>query len=120
MTCALSKRVRLVKAADFSAIFSQQRRVHATHFLLLAKPNELVHPRFGLAVAKKHLRTAIKRNLIKRLARESFRMLQQELPKLDMVLLTKKQLTDDWSTLTRQQIRLELDQLFKKLKRNDK
>ena len=118
MTGKLPKRAPLVKAADFSAVFSQQRRVHASHFLLLAKNNEILFPRLGLAVAKKHLRTAVKRNVIKRLARESFRMQQQDLPSMDIVLLTKKQLTSDWANLNKQQIRQELDNLFIKLKRN--
>ncbi len=116
----LPKRVRLLKRADFSAIFANQRRVHGPHFLILAKRNELTHSRFGLAVAKKHLRTAVKRNAVKRIARESFRALQQDLPNLDMVLLTKKQLTTDWQQLDKKHIRQEVDNLIKKLNHSDK
>ncbi len=111
------KRVRLLKRADFSAIFADQRRVHSPHFLVLAKTNELDHPRFGLAVAKKHLFEAVKRNIVKRIARESFRSLQQELPSVDIVLLTKSQLTNDWERLDKKQLRQEIDNLLTKLKK---
>jgi len=111
----LPKRVRLLKRADFSAIFADRQRVHSNHFLVLAKANDLSHPRFGLAVAKKHLRTAVKRNIVKRQARESFRALQQQLPNMDFVLLTKKQITTDWPQLDKKQIRQEVDSLLKKL-----
>ncbi len=113
----LPKRVRLLKKADFSAIFADRWRVHSPHFLVLAKTNTLQHPRFGLAVAKKHLRTAVKRNIVKRLARESFRSQQELLSNADMVLLTKKQLTADWIKLDKKQIREEIDNLLKKLNR---
>lgn len=112
----LPKQHRLLNRADFSAIFADQTRAHSPHFLVLAKKNQFDHARFGLAVAKKHLRTAVKRNIVKRIARESFRNLQKQLPKVDMVLLTKKQVTHDWAQLSKKQLRNEIDVLLKKLK----
>ncbi len=45
--------------------------------------------RLGLAIAKKHVRRAVGRNRIKRLARESFRRQQDTLKGLDIVVLAK-------------------------------
>ncbi len=112
----LPKQARLLKRADFSAIFANQRKAHSEHFLMLAKTNSLDYARFGLAVAKKHLKRAVMRNTVKRIARESFRYSRQQLPNLDVVLLTKRSITQPWPTLTKKQLRNEIDKLFNKLR----
>lgn len=113
----MPKKVRLLKRTDFSAVFDAPRviRKSSPHFLLLARNSETGSARFGMAVAKKHLRTAVKRNIVKRLARESFRALQPELQAMDIVLLTKHLLTQDWPSLDNKKIRQELDDVLKKL-----
>lgn len=52
------------------------------------------HPRIGLAIAKKIIRKAVHRNVIKRVARESFRLQQQTLGGLDIVVLARKEALD--------------------------
>jgi ribonuclease P protein component len=42
------------------------------------------HPRLGLAIATRVFGSAVARNRIKRLARESFRLNQQSLPAVDV------------------------------------
>lgn len=54
---------------------------------LLAIPNELQHPRLGLAISRKVARTAVARNRIKRVIRESYRHRQTRLGSLDIVVL---------------------------------
>ena len=54
---------------------------------VLATPNQLQHPRLGLAISRKVARTAIARNRIKRVIRESFRHRQACLGALDIVVL---------------------------------
>ena len=66
--------LRLLQAAEFSAVFSARRSVRGESFDLLYKPNGGKGPRLGLVVAKKFARRAVMRNLLKRLARESFRL----------------------------------------------
>lgn len=59
------------------------------HFLFLAKNSEQPSSRLGIVVAKKKVRRAHERNRVKRLARESFRLHQQQLDLLDIVVMPK-------------------------------
>ena len=54
---------------------------------LLAVPNQLQYPRLGLAISRKVAHTAVARNRIKRVTRESFRHWQTRLDPLDIVVL---------------------------------
>jgi ribonuclease P protein component len=56
--------------------------------LVLASKNNLGIARLGLAVPKKHVRTAVERNKIKRIIRESFRKNQHLLSGLDIVVVS--------------------------------
>jgi ribonuclease P protein component len=55
-------------------------------FVVIARPNATGRARLGLAVGVRAAGNAVRRNRIKRLARESFRHRQQELPPLDLVV----------------------------------
>lgn len=54
------------------------------------KPNDLMHPRLGLVVAKKVAKRANKRNGMKRILREWFRLHQGNLPASDWVIRVRK------------------------------
>ena len=82
--------VRLRCAADYKGVFDGALfKVHQPHFLFLATITEQLKSRLGLVVAKKKVRRAHERNRVKRLARESFRLHQQQLEKLDIVVMPK-------------------------------
>ena len=68
--------------------------------------------RLGLAISKKHLKKAVDRNRVKRLARASFQENQQQLQSLDIVVLLRNNRS---STATKEQINGELEQLWKQL-----
>ncbi len=57
---------------------------------MLARPNGLKEARLGLIVAKKNVRLAVKRNRIKRVVRNSFRLNQQPLEALDIIFLARR------------------------------
>lgn len=61
---------------------------------ILGRLNSLGHPRIGLTIAKKNVKRAHERNRVKRLARESFRLRQYELPSMDFVVVAKKGVAD--------------------------
>ncbi|WP_082859155.1 ribonuclease P protein component [Microbulbifer sp. Q7] len=87
---AFAKPLRLLNAAQYRAVFdSAPVRAAQPQFLILARPNDLGHPRLGLVIAKKHVRNATDRNRIKRIARETFRLRQHTLFPLDAVVLAR-------------------------------
>jgi ribonuclease P protein component len=55
-------------------------------FAILARESSLPHPRLGLSIAARIIGTAVARNRIKRVVRESFRLHQHELPNVDIVV----------------------------------
>ncbi len=90
----LQKSQKLLDKKDFSAVFDNPVRSADEYFTILAKPNSLAHSRLGITVAKKNLKRAHDRNLVKRLIRESFRLNQSELVMLDIVVMTKRNITE--------------------------
>ncbi len=93
LSFGFSAELRLLQASDFKSVFDGALyKVHQSGFMLLAVPSthqSLSHARIGLVIAKKKIRRAHERNRVKRLARESFRLHQAELPALDIVLMAK-------------------------------
>lgn len=63
----------------------------------MACPNDLSLARLGVIVAKRHVKNAVRRNLIKRLIRESFRLNQEALSGFDLVVLAREGLKKDVS-----------------------
>jgi ribonuclease P protein component len=57
--------------------------------LIYALPNELGHPRVGFSVSRK-VGNAVRRNRIRRLLRETFRLMQFDFPRgYDLVIVAK-------------------------------
>ena len=86
---AFPKRYRLTKTDEFSSVFGFRRALKSSHFLLhyrLRTVDELGGARLGLVVAKRLLRRSVDRNLVRRLARENFRLLRCHLPSRDLIL----------------------------------
>ena len=98
--------------ADFSAVFNRNpARAGGRYFTLLAIPNHCSRPRLGLAIAKKRIKKATARNRIKRLARETFRLKQHQLPAIDIVVMAKS----GADQATNQALTKELAWAFRKL-----
>lgn len=80
---------RLRSKPQFDSVYAGGRRVDDRFFALRVKPNDLGHPRIGLAVAVRTAGNAVLRNRLRRLIRESFRLTQHELPPVDIVVAAK-------------------------------
>ena len=70
---------RLTHVKLFDAVYAAKTRESRGPLTVFAVPNDLGHPRLGLSVPKR-VGTAPKRNRIKRLLREAFRLLQHDWP----------------------------------------
>jgi len=78
---------RLLKPRDFQNVFQRARKWSTNGLTLYARPNTLGHPRLGIAISRKCSRSAVVRNRIRRVIRESFRMCQDQLGGFDLVFL---------------------------------
>ncbi|NYT46406.1 MAG: ribonuclease P protein component [Candidatus Methanofishera endochildressiae] len=83
--------VRLREPAEFKSVFAKAERSTDKYFTVLAIVNELNHARLGLAIAKKNIKRAVDRNKIKRSARESFRLQQQAMTNIDIVVMARRE-----------------------------
>jgi len=82
--------LRLLSSGDFQLVFKgTECRSSDNALTVLARHNGLSHARLGLAISKRFIKTAVGRNRIKRLVRESFRQHQSSLLGLDIVVLNR-------------------------------
>ncbi|MCK4842486.1 MAG: ribonuclease P protein component [Methylococcales bacterium] len=81
---------RLGKPAEYTKVFAKPVKSTDQFFTLLAIKNDLDYPRLGLAIAKKNIKKAVTRNLIKRAVRENFRLQRQDLINIDIVVLARR------------------------------
>ncbi|XPE62351.1 ribonuclease P protein component [Shigella flexneri] len=97
---AFPRELRLLTPRHFNFVFQQPQRASSPEVTIFGRQNELGHPRIGLTIAKKNVRRAHERNRIKRLARESFRLHQHELPPMDLWWWEKRGCRTDNHPLT--------------------
>ena len=64
---------RILKPADFTEVFKKNASSQDAFFRVIARPSDGGTARLGMAVSKKVHKSAVVRNRIKRLVRESFR-----------------------------------------------
>ncbi len=83
------RHLRLTEAKQYQRVFAGSSRFGNRYLTVLAKENQLEHPRLGLAISKKCAKRAVDRNRIKRLLRESFRASQSSLPAVDLVIMCR-------------------------------
>jgi ribonuclease P protein component len=80
---------RLRSKHDFAKVFDAKVRESRGPLTIYAFPNELNHPRLGISIGRK-VGTAPRRNRIKRLLRESFRLMQHDFPRgYDLVIAVR-------------------------------
>lgn len=79
---------RLLRAGDFARLRSGSR-VGSRHLTAQIAANTTGAARLGLAISKRVSKSAVRRNRIKRLARESFRRIRGELPAVDILVIAR-------------------------------
>ncbi|WP_087023659.1 ribonuclease P protein component [Thaumasiovibrio subtropicus] len=110
---AFRRELRLLTPEHYRYVFQQAHRAGSPHLTILARNNDLGHPRLGLAVPKKQIKTAVDRNRFKRLVRESFRLRQDTLPAKDFVVIAKKSANE----LSNEELNKVLHKLWHRLSR---
>ena len=86
---------RLLTPRHFKAVFdSPSGKAPGKNVLLLARLNDFEQPRLGLVIGKKSVKLSVERNRIKRVIRDSFRLNQELLAGLDIVVVARKGLGD--------------------------
>lgn len=89
--CGLPRTARLITARDFRRVYGRGRRVHGTQLVVVALQRREPGFRLGLSVSKAN-GPAVRRNKVKRLFREAFRLERPTLPgAYDLVLIPRAQ-----------------------------
>ena len=91
---SFTKADRILKRHEFIALAKSGRRIQNEYFIAVFSPGRHGRSRLGVTVTKKVGR-AVKRNRIKRLVREFFRLNRQFLSgEWDINIIAKNQITD--------------------------
>lgn len=115
MSRGFGREKRLLTPRHFKAVFdSPSGKVPGKNVLLLARNNDLDHPRLGLVIGKKSVKLSVERNRLKRQIRESFRLCQDSLVGWDIVIVARKGLGD----LENAELAQQFGKLWKRLARN--
>ncbi|QEY23491.1 ribonuclease P protein component [Neisseria animalis] len=109
MDYSFGKQYRLLKTDDFSSVFAYRNR-KSRELLQVSQSgdNGLNHPRLGLVVGKKTAKRANRRNYMKRVIRDWFRLHKAELPPHDFVVRVSRAFTAAEAA----QARIQLAQLM--------
>ena len=90
---SFGKHERIKKRKDFLKVYEDGVRVNSKNFIVILSRNQAGDKRLGITVTKK-VGNAVKRNRIKRLLREFFRLNKEALPdSFDIVIIVKKGVT---------------------------
>jgi ribonuclease P protein component len=98
-TLTLPKAYLLRKKSEYNNVYQHGKRVHGKNFSLILLPNNVTHNRLGISIHGQ-LKGAAKRNRIKRIIKEFFRLnkrfLQEksskscEFPYMDIVITVRQ------------------------------
>ncbi len=108
-----SRQYRLTRPEDFRYVSRRARRLSSECFTVLLRANRLGHPRLGMAIARKHVRSAVRRNRVKRIVREEFRCRRERLASYDIVFISRPAL----ARKNKQELHAIVDRLFKEIER---
>ena len=79
---------RLSGKLAFAAVYAAKTKISRYPLVIYSRPNDLNHPRLGLSVSRA-VGIAVRRNRIKRLIREAFRLAQPHQHALDLIVVVR-------------------------------
>lgn len=84
-----SKHLRVRTKAQYQQVFGERQRIFTPYYIVYHRDNQETHGRLGIVVSKRNARSAVTRNKVKRVAREWFRLQQDALKGIDLVLVAR-------------------------------
>ena len=106
-----SKASRLLGPSQYSTVFKKADFKLSTATILMLISKSVQSPRLGIVVAKKNAKSAVQRNRLKRIIRESFRLRQEEFGTIDMVILARQGL----DKMNNEDVLIQINKLFDEL-----
>lgn len=101
------RQFRIRSGSSFTRIYREGKRARGETMIVVGARSGLGHPRLGLSVGKRIWKSAVKRNRIRRVFREAFRLSAPELPHLDLVMIPAvPKLTPDTPAASAELVRL--------------
>ncbi|XBC40777.1 MAG: ribonuclease P protein component [Buchnera aphidicola (Nurudea yanoniella)] len=79
--------MKLLTNLHFKHVFNKSNKIKCQELIILKRNNKLSFPRLGISISRKNIQHAHKRNKIKRIIREVFRLIQYELTYSDFVVI---------------------------------
>jgi len=103
---------RLRTPGEFKRVYASGRRFGTEFFSVNAQPNQLSCARLGMSIAVRTMGSAVARNRVRRMIRESFRLHQTIVPAVDVVIGVRAAARGAAAA----QLRASLEQLWQKLR----
>ena len=102
---------RLKSTRDFQKVFKEGRKVVSSHFVLYSLSNRLGDSRLGISISSRNIPLSTRRNRIKRIVREFWRLRKPDYKDdKDSVLIVKK----GTGELPNEDVVKEIDYIFNK------
>ena len=106
---AFKKAERLRRRSEFSALFKSGKRIHSEYLTVILSTNTSDVRRLGLVVGKKVRKEAVRRNRMKRLLREFFRLNKHRLSASQDILIVARK---DFSFMKYRDLCSELEEVL--------
>lgn len=85
------KEEHILKSKDFNAVYKKGRPFKREGLVLYVFTNNLSHNRIGFSIGARNIKRAARRNRIRRLLREAYRLTKKDLRRgFDMVIVVKR------------------------------
>jgi ribonuclease P protein component len=90
------KREHILKTRDFGTVYKKGLSVKNGPLVLCCMPNGLAHSRVGFSISSRNIKLASRRNRIKRLLREAYRLNKDRISgPADLIFIAKRPLPED-------------------------